>query len=192
MFAPPLQSLHQVKPKEDKAMRKVIYHVAATVDGFIARADGSFDFFPMEGEHVADYLESLQTYDAVLMGRGTYEVGLKRGVTNPYPMMKSYVFSRSMQQSPDPAVRVVSTGAADFVRALKQETGRDIYLCGGGNLAAQLLSDGLIDELKIKLVPIALGSGVPMLGAIAKPLDLRLTASKIYGNGVLLLTYSVR
>lgn len=172
-------------------MRKVIYHVATTVDGFIARPDGSFDGFLMAGEHVTDYLESLKTYDAVLMGRGTYEAGLKFGVTNPYPAMKSYVFSRSMKESPDPAVHLVSEGAADFVRKLKQEEGRAIYLCGGGNLATQLLTAGLIDEIQIKLNPIVLGSGVPMLEVIPKPIELSLIGTRIYNNGVLLLTYGV-
>lgn len=173
-------------------MRRVIYHVATTVDGFIARADGAVDFFPMEGAHVADYFESLKAYDAVLMGRGTYELGLKLGVKNPYPTMKSYVFSRRMKESPDPAVRLVAEGAAEFVRALKQEAGRDIYLCGGGNLAAQLLTAGLIDEIKLKLNPILLGAGVPLVAAIPRPIELRLTDTRRYDSGVLLLTYSVR
>ncbi|MBS1811245.1 MAG: hypothetical protein JST84_23985 [Acidobacteria bacterium] len=69
-------------------MRKLKYHVACTVDGYIAREDGTFDGFLTEGEYVTDYLESFNTYDIVLMGRKTYEVGLKLGVTNPYPMMK--------------------------------------------------------------------------------------------------------
>lgn len=173
-------------------MRKVIYHVATTVDGFISRADGSFDFFPSEGEHVADYLETLKTaYDTVLMGRNTYEVGLKFGVTNPYPWLKSYVFSRSMKESPDPAVRLVSQDAVAFVGGLKQEDGGDIYLCGGASLAAELVEAGLVDEIKVKLNPIVLGSGISMLEAISNPTTLRLTDSRIYDNGVLLLTYGV-
>ena len=73
-------------------MRKLKYHVASTVDGFIAHEDHSIDGFVSEGEHVIDYLESLKNdYDIVLMGRRTYEFGFQFGVTNPYPWMKQYV-----------------------------------------------------------------------------------------------------
>jgi dihydrofolate reductase len=88
-------------------MRKLKYYVACSVDGFITRKDGSFNDFVFEGEVVNDYIESFKLFDIVLMGRKTYEVGLKEGKTNPYPMMKSYVFSRSMKQSPDEQVEQV-------------------------------------------------------------------------------------
>jgi len=56
-------------------MRKIIYHIAITLDGFIAHDDGSFDGFLPEGEHVADFLDSIKNYGAILMGKNTYEVG---------------------------------------------------------------------------------------------------------------------
>jgi dihydrofolate reductase len=129
-------------------MSKLIYLIACTVDRFIARKDGSFDFFLMEGEHVADFLSTFpetipahlwdmlgitadnQHFDSVLMGRRTYEVGVKEGITNPYPQMNQYLFSRTLQQSLDPAVELVSSDPVTFVRELKQQPGKDIWLCG--------------------------------------------------------------
>ena len=173
-------------------MRKLKYHVATTLDGFIALEDGSFDCFPIEGEHVADYLESLKSYDAVLMGRRTYEVGLRVNITDPYPFLKSYVFSRTMKKSPNERVEVVADNAIEMVRKLKDEEGADIYLCGGAELATELFKEGLIDEVILKVNPLLLGSGIPLLHDIGRHIDLELVGSKVYSSGVLLLSYRVK
>ncbi len=174
-------------------MRKLKYYVAVSVDNFIAHEDGSWDGFLAEGEHVTDYLESLKTwFDVVLMGRKTYEVGLKLGVTNPYPYLKQYVFSRTMKESPDENVQLVSENIVELVRELKNETGKDIYLCGGADLATTLFAENLIDEIILKLSPVLLGSGIPLFCAVIKQTDLELTDSHIYGNGVVLLHYRVK
>jgi dihydrofolate reductase len=173
-------------------MRKLKYHVATTADGFIARADGSFDCFPMEGEHVADYLDSLKSYGTVLMGRRTYEVGLRAGVTDPYPYLKSYVFSRTMRDSPNERVEVVAEDAVAAVRKLKDEPGKDIYLCGGAELATELFKEDLIDEVILKVNPLLLGSGIPLMSDIGRHVDLELLDSKVYDSGVVLLSYRVK
>lgn len=174
-------------------MRVLKYHVALTVDGFIAHEDGSADGFVYEGEHVTEYLESLRNdYDVVLMGRRTYEFGFQYGVSDPYPWMKQYVFSRTMERSPDPNVELVSENVVDLVRGLKEETGKAIYLCGGADLAATLFSEGLVDEIILKLNPVVFGSGLPLFSRAVEQTDLELADSKTYGNGVVLLRYRVR
>jgi dihydrofolate reductase len=173
-------------------MRKLKYHVATTADGFIARQDGSFDCFPTKGEHVSDYLESLKSYGAVLMGRKTYEIGLKVGVTNPYPYLKTYVFSRTMKRSPDEHVKVIGENAAEIIRGLKTQDGKDIYLCGGADLATELFKEGLIDEVVLKVNPLLLGSGIPLLHGVGRHIELDLLGSKIYDSGVALLCYRVK
>ena len=174
-------------------MRKLKYHVATTVDGFIAHEDHTVDGFVAEGEHVTDYLESLKNdYDTVLMGRRTYEFGFQFGVTNPYPWMKQYVLSRTMESSIDPNVELVSQNIIDFVRGLKEGTGKDIYLCGGADLAGRLIAEGLVDEIILKLNPVAFGSGIPLFSGAVKQIDLELIGSKVYGSGVVLLGYRVK
>ncbi len=178
-----------------KRMRELKYYVACTVDKFIARKDGSFDCFLMEGEHVADLLKNFpetipahfrdklgitaenQCFDAVLMGRRTYAVGLQEGITNPYPQMKQYVVSRTLKESPDPKVELVSSDPLALVRELKQQPGKDIWLCGGGDLAAALFP--AIDEIILKVHPILLGSGIPLFSGQIQLTYLELTDSKI-------------
>ncbi|MEO0376779.1 MAG: dihydrofolate reductase family protein [Cyanobacteria bacterium P01_A01_bin.17] len=172
-------------------MRKLKYYVACTVDGFIAHPDGSWDGFLAEGEHVDDYLASFKNFDTVLMGRKTYEMGLKMGVTNPYPMMKQYVISRTMTESPDQSVELVSGNVVKLVESLKQASGKDIYLCGGANLASGLFAEGLIDEIVIKLNPVLFGSGIPLFSDDIRQTDLSLIDSKIYSSGIILLSYAV-
>ncbi|MEM7051515.1 MAG: dihydrofolate reductase family protein [Acidobacteriota bacterium] len=172
-------------------MRHIEYHVATSIDGFIAHPDGSWDGFLQEGPHVADYLASFERYDTVLMGRHTYEAGLRQGVTNPYPQLVSLVFSRRLEASPDPAVELVKSDAAARVRELKERPGKAIYLCGGGRLASSLLAAGLLDELVLKLNPVVFGDGIPLFSERHHQ-ALDLTHHQVYDNGVQLLHYRFR
>ncbi|HAA26574.1 MAG TPA: dihydrofolate reductase [Cyanobacteria bacterium UBA8553] len=173
-------------------MRKLKYYVACTVDGYIAHKDHTIDGFLQDGEHVTDYLESFKWFDVVVMGRKTYEFGLNLGVTNPYPSMKQYVFSRTMKESPDEHVEIVSENIVELVKALKNEPGKDIYLCGGAELATTLFTAHLIDEIILKLNPVLFGSGIPLFSEAIQQTALELTDSKIYQNGVVLLFYRVK
>ena len=74
-------------------MRGITYYVASSLDGFIAHEDGSFDGFAWDDEVVSDFLADLKSFETVLMGRKTYEVGLKEGKTSPYPAMRQVLFS---------------------------------------------------------------------------------------------------
>ncbi len=104
-------------------------------------------------------------FDAVLMGRNTYEAGVKAGVSDPYPTMKQYDFSTTMKESPDENVTLVSENAAELVGGLKNESGKDIWLAGGASLSTSLFSEGLVDELILKVNPVVLGSGIPLFSA---------------------------
>ena len=190
-------------------MRKVIYFVACSVDGFIARADGSAEGWLLEGEHmaaqVADYPETLPThlhsvlgvnggnrqFDTVLMGRKTYEVGLSQGITSPYSHLKQYVVSRTFRSSPDANVTLVSDHVTDAVRALKQQPGQDIWLCGGGELATLLLKDDLLDDLILKRHPVLFGAGIPLFADGVPLTRMQLAGSKVYSSGVEFIHYRV-
>ena len=179
-------------------MRKIIYHVATTLDGFIAHEDGSFEGFVPDGEHVTDFLDSIKNYGAILMGKNTYEVGYKYGMkpgdpayADFNPDMKNYVFSRSANFESNARVQLVRQDKIAFIKNLKTEADRDIWLCGGGALAGSLLEHELIDELLIKLNPVVFGSGIPLFGGSKKNLNLTFLNSKTYESGVLLLHYNI-
>jgi dihydrofolate reductase len=124
------------------------------------------------------------------MGRSTYEVGVVLGITNPYPHLKQYLFSRSLNERPDPNVELVSNNAVMKVRELKQQSGKDIWLCGGGKLASDLFPE--IDQLILKVNPVVIGFGIPLFSREVKPTILKLTDSKRYTNGFMMNTYSLR
>jgi dihydrofolate reductase len=173
-------------------MRKLIYHVAASLDGFIAHEDHIVEGFLNEGDHATEYLESLKNdYDTVLMGRKTYDFGLQFGVTNPYPWLKQYVFS-SRQDITEPNISVISSDPSEFVTRLKAETGKSIYLCGGATLATTLLENHLIDEILVKINPVLFGTGIGLTRALPAFLALELKSCKTYANGVLLVHHIVK
>ncbi len=175
-------------------MQKLKYNVAVSLDGFIAREDGSYDGFLAEGEHVAEYLRAIrEDYGTVLMGRATYGVGLAVGVVDPYPWLETFVFtSRPAELAPGaPRVSFEEGDANAFVRALKAKEGKGIYLCGGGKLAASLLRAGQVDELILKVNPVLFGRGIPVIDGAAWPRPLALTASVAYPSGVVVSRYAV-
>ncbi|WP_416668712.1 dihydrofolate reductase family protein [Egbenema bharatensis] len=190
-------------------MRKLTYYVACSLDGYIAHQDGSHDGFSQDSEYLAEIVATFpetipahlhdvmgvkgenQWFDTVLMGRRTYEVGLKVGVTNPYPHLKQYLFSRSMRESPDAAVELISEDAIARVKKLKQESGQGIWLCGGADLAAALFAEQLIDQLILKINPFLMGAGIPLFAGTIAQTALKLTDSKIYSNGVVVVHYQI-
>lgn len=172
-------------------MRNVKYAVANSLDGFIARQDDSFDWIIMDGEVMNELTEFFKSVDTVLMGRRTYEVVLSHATEETYPAnMKSYVFSRTLKKSEN--AEIISENAAEFIRQLKHQDGKDIWLMGGANLAKTLFDENLVDEILLGVHPILLGSGIPLFPQIKHEVNLELTACKRHQNGTLSLFYKVR
>ncbi|MBY0502909.1 MAG: dihydrofolate reductase family protein [Bryobacteraceae bacterium] len=186
--------------------RKLVYYVACTLDGFIARKNGSFDCFLFQGEHFPDLIarfpetfpahlrgvlgasETARRFDTVLMGRNTYQVGLDAGVTNPYKPLRQIVVSNSLMESPDPAVELHRGSSLVLVQGLKRENGLDIWLCGGSKLAGSFL--GEIDEFVLKINPVLIGTGIPLFDRAAGALPTTLIEHKAYANGFVLARYA--
>ncbi|MEV0528621.1 dihydrofolate reductase family protein [Streptomyces sp. NPDC050439] len=194
-------------------MRKLIYFIAVSLDGYIAGPDGSDPtsgpdaFWPIGQDYVehliAQYPETLPGpardamgisgegahFDTVIEGRRTYQNGVDAGIDNAYPHLRHLVFSRSLTESPDPRIELVGDDPVARVRELKKEDGKGIWLCGGGELAGVLFAE--IDQLIVKLAPMAIGSGTPLFGH-QQPFDptfFTLADSKVMDSGTIFLTY---
>ncbi len=175
-------------------MRKIDYHIATTLDGFISHDNGSVDGLLMEGEHADDFLQSLGEYDTVLMGRKTYEFGFQFGLEPgqaAYPNMKHYIFSQSLEFESSDDVWLVNSKVLETINQLKKENGKNIWLCGGGELAGFLLENDLIDTLTVKVNPVVFGSGRALFGESKRSVSLHHTNSKTYNNGVVRHVYDV-
>lgn len=124
----------------------------------------------------------------------TYEVAMEnsKGQSNPYPGMKSYVFSRTLKKTDNPSVEIISTDAARFVRKLRAEEGKDICVMGGGEFAKSLFEAKLIDEIGFNIHPVLLGSGIPLFHEMKRQINLELTDCQRFKNGCVLVTYSVK
>ncbi|QIS08270.1 dihydrofolate reductase family protein [Nocardia arthritidis] len=189
-------------------MRKLVYYVAVSLDGYIAGPNGEFDFYPLSEEmsawinerypdtvpaHIRPYFGLAvdapnKVFDTVIMGRGAYEPGLADGVASPYPHLKQYVVSTTLGKNDYPAVELVDSDPVELVRRLKKEDGKDIWLCGGGNLAGQLIDE--IDELIFKSYPVLAGAGIPALTGNFRPNRFRPTQRREFDNGAQVTWFS--
>ena len=178
--------------KENTSIIKL--YIATSLDSFIAREDGSINWlteYENNPETDYGYSEFYASIGTVLMGRKTYEQVLGFGDW-PYGEKKSYVFTR--QKEPmrrENNVEFVSGDIGKFVRDLKENTEEDIWLVGGSQLIKMFLEENLVQDLIIFVVPIILGSGIPLFDRIGK--EIRLTTGKVerYENGLVRLEYKV-
>jgi dihydrofolate reductase len=176
-------------------MRKVTFGGANSFDNYFARKDDSVDWLMWSNEAAAVMKEFWQTIDTMVMGRRTYDVALRMGNGGPYPGLKTYVFSRTMKRGAQKKVKnleFISEDAAEFVRRLKSENGKDICVMGGGLLAKSLFEADLIDEIGFSIHPVLLGSGVPLFYEMNRQIDLELLDCKPFKNGTLMVSYRVK
>ena len=174
-------------------MRKVVLMVANSLDNYIARKDGAVDWILGGEEATSAMTEFWKNIDAVVIGRKTYEPVLKSGTPFPtYPGVKNYVLSRTLKGDPDKNVEIIREDVVEFIRKLKIQDGKDIFVMGGGLLAKPLFEASLIDEVGVNIHPVLLGSGIPLFHEMTRQIDLGLIECKTFKNGCVSLTYRVK
>ncbi len=169
-------------------MRRICFHAAISLDGYIAGPNGEFDWIIQDPE--IDFVAIFSQFDTLLAGRRTFELMVKQGNT-VMPGMKTIVFSKTLLQQNHPEVTIVPGAVKETVASLRAKPGKDILLFGGAALFQSFLSAGLVDAVEIGVIPVLLGEGIPLLPPPAKQTKLKLTNHKVYKTGIVMLTYGV-
>ena len=181
-------------------MRKVIFGGANSLDNFIARPDGSFDWILWSDESAEIMKDSWAKFDTMIMGRKTWDVATanspkpkkKKKAANPYGNIKTYVFSRTLEAGDQDGAIIVNDDPGEFVRELKQQKGKDICIMGGGELARDLFEAGVIDEIGFNMHPVLLGQGIPLFHSMSRQIDLELIECRPFKNGCVYVLYRVK
>ena len=173
---------------------RIKLYIACSLDCFIAREDGSIDWLTQyENNPETDYgySEFNESIGTVLMGRKTYEQVLGFGDW-PYGGKKAYVFTRQKELlKHEKNVEFISGNIGEFVSQLKENTEKDIWLVGGSQLIKAFLKENLVQDMIVFVVPIILGSGIPLFDHIGKEIKLRNERVERYDNGLVRLEYKV-
>lgn len=165
--------------------RKTVLYIAVSLDGMIAKEDGSIDWLDeFEGEGDNGYSDFYQTVDTVILGRSTYEHVKVLTPVFPYQDKTCYVFTGSPDSYQDEHVTFINEGARAFTACLKQEKGSNIWIAGGAELVNDFMKEDAIDEFIITVIPVVLGSGIPLFHELTNETKLRLKGTKQFGQAV--------
>lgn len=169
---------------------KASIFVGTSLDGFIARANGSFDFLPPGGGEPHGYHEFMASVDALVIGRNTFDV-VAQFVQWPYDKPVFVLSSRPLSPTPTGvAVERLSGEPADVVRQLAARGIGHIYVDGGITIQ-RFLQAGLIQHLIITRVPVLIGSGIPLFGPLLRDVVLMHVATRQYASGLVQSEYAV-
>lgn len=181
---------------------RVTIHMAASLDGFIARKDGQVDWMETsdefaDGETMSpEYIESfLKTIDCYVMGSRTYETALHfeaKGLGWAYGDKPTYVLTSRDLPRTRATVEFYSGDLAHFVNELLRPRYRSIWFVGGGAVSGDCLRLGLADQVRYSILPILIGDGIPFFEKLEKDVALHLTEVKAYKSGTVALCYDVK
>lgn len=167
-------------------MRKIVAGFAISLDGYIAGTNNEIDWILIDKE--IDFTKQMKRFDTYFLGRKTYEHSKSMGQS--FGKDKVYIFSNTLTEVEKPAL-LMKGDLKKRIREIKIEQGKDIALFGGGELLTSLLNLDLVDEISMMVIPVLLGSGIPMVKELSKRVELDLTDTKKYLNGTIQLNYSV-
>ena len=170
--------------------RKVVVRIAASADGYIARSDGDLEWLTSRPKPKGFYGMSafMKSIDTLVFGRRTYDASLKLGAKFESGE-RNIVFSRNPPGNAPSRVEFVNEAIGPFVRRLREQPGKDIWLMGGGELIASFLDAQAIDEFVIAVVPVFIGDGIPLIARRHRQVPLELLSTERFDDGVVQLHY---
>ncbi len=181
---------------------RVTLHMAASLDGFIARKDGRVDWLEtadefadgvsMEPAYVEAFLKSIDCY---VMGSRTYETALRfeaQGLGWVYGDKPTFVLTTRDLPRSRPNVEFYAGDLSQLVNEQLRPSFRNIWFAGGGVVAAECLRLGLADEVRYSILPVLIGEGIPFFERLDQDIALHLAEVKAYKNGMVELRYEVR
>lgn len=176
-------------------MRKVILYIATSLDGYIADKDGGVDWLggqEADAQGTSSYDALIQEVDTVLMGWNTYHQVTTELSPNQwvYDGLTSYVITHRRLCATD-NIRFTDEPPCTLVRRLMQEQGKAIWICGGAQIAQELMREKLIDRYHICVIPTILGNGIPLFSPTLPQIALRLVHT-LNENGITELVYERR
>ena len=169
-------------------MKRLRYHVAVSLDGFIAGPKGEYDWIVMDPS--VDFTALFKQFDTAVMGRKTFEAVLAQGTGGEMPGLKVIVFSRTLRAADYPKVTITNHDPVATVRKLKSDEGKDVWLFGGGALFRTLADAGLVDTVELGVMPVLLGQGIPLVPPGRAIKHLRLLEHKALPSGIVMLKYA--
>jgi dihydrofolate reductase len=170
-------------------MRLVRFGGAMSLDGYIAGPNGEYDWIVMDPE--IDFAGMMKQFDTFLIGRKTFDAMKRMGNAGKSSKgITNIVCSRTLKPSDYPKVRI-EADAERAVKELKDKPGKDIAIFGGGELFRSLLAAGLVDRLEMSVIPVLLGTGIPVFPPPGR-VTLKLRAQRVYQKtGTLGLEYDI-
>ena len=175
-------------------LRKIKLYIATSLNGKIARTDGSVDWLetiPTPDDSDYGYNQFYQSVDTTIMGSKTYEQIIDWGIPFPYPDKKNYVLTRK-QRADTKHVEFICSNHLETIHQIKQQEGTDIWLIGGGQVNTLLYNANLIDKLQLFIMPIILPDGIELFAQVPNLKYLELAHSKTYSSGAVELQYLMK
>lgn len=176
-------------------MAKTILYIAASLDGYIARPDGDLSWltsFPNPENEDFGYNDLLDEIEAIIMGRVTYESLINMEIEWPYSGYKTYVVSNNKSQQITTAnTYLINNDLNNFITEIRNNSNKDIWIVGGGKLICRLMNYDQIDRIILTIVPMILGSGIPLFSDEMKESKWKLIDIASYCNGFVKITYDL-